>query len=710
MKTLATLLCLLAFAVLGASSKKDMDNAIQVKSLQHPYLLFSETDKPGLRSRIEKDKECRDIMKRLLAEAERALHQPVDYEIPVQGKNTRAGWSEEDRNGAYAHYYDTTLENALQLAFVYQITGDKKYADKAFQFADAFCDLPTWTQRAHEFPIIYSRIMPWNVSDDQVCFSFDHYNGDAAREMAYVYDWLYPELTRAQRDRIRGALLEKAITRVRGNYEYHWWASAYRCNWCGVCNSGVGMAGLALLTEDPQLTDVVAESFNRITLMYNELGVNGGWQEGVGYWSYANRTSVQFAAALNRLTQGKYNLFDHPRLQANPTTFPVYMFVPPGRCINFEDSGDHAAGPTFLFNKLIEETNDPRAIWYRDQVLGEGYTLFDIIWPRPQKKVSPPEQTSLHFKSIDFWVMRSDFMDEAKFIVAGKAGKNDDPHHGHLDIGHVVLYWYGQPFLCDLDRTFYDEKYFDNARWDYPAASSVGHNVLFVNGEKQLPGKLYKQPFNFDIGGRVVEFRTGSQKDYVLMDPTNAYPKKELKAWRRHVTLEKPNLMIILDEVECAPGKEIEVRFHSGCQVTNQERFVLLAAGGGVREPAMPSRRQRPAPAVSAHAGGKTVALIPVIEKDFTIREDRHANMYVHAQAQFSWIPYFGVVVNAPAPKTLIGTLLLPVSNSEEAKAVQKSASLAKDSAGNVVLRFTAQNQPYEYLYKAEKQGLVLQK
>ena len=39
-------------------------------------------------------------------------------------------------------------------------------------------------------------------------------------------------------------------------------------------------------------------------------------------------------------------------------------------------------------------------------------------------------------------------------------------------------------------------------------------------------------------------------RDYVLMDPTNAYPKKELKGWRRHVTLEKPVITVVVDEVK----------------------------------------------------------------------------------------------------------------------------------------------------------------
>ena len=264
---------------------------------------------------------------------------PVDRSIPIQGKNTRAGWSEYDRDGKYDGVMYANRGNAYKLAFVFQITGEKKYAEKAFEFADAFCDFTTWTIRAHEFPIIYSRIMPYNVSDDQVNFSFDHVNGDSGRMMAAVYDWLYPALTAAQRDRIRGALLEKVITPVRGDYEYHWWATAYRCNWCGVCNSGVGLAGLALLTEDPQLTDVVSESYNRINSMLNELGIDGGWQEGGGYWNYGVHTSVFFADALKRLTDGKYNLFENERLKNNPVTFPLYISVEGKRSLNFEDSG-----------------------------------------------------------------------------------------------------------------------------------------------------------------------------------------------------------------------------------------------------------------------------------------------------------------------------------------------------------------------------------
>ena len=114
-----------------------------------------------------------------------------------------------------------------------------------------------------------------------------------------------------------------------------------------------------------------------------------------------------------------------------------------------------------------------------------------------------------------------------------------------------------------MGKSGYDEKYFDQARFDYPEASSAGHNTILVNGEKQI-GKYYKQLYDYGVGGEVVDFRTSTDSDYVLMDPTNAYPKKELKKWRRNILLEKPAITLVLDEIHVNNNSAIQVRFHPG--------------------------------------------------------------------------------------------------------------------------------------------------
>ncbi len=667
-------------------TKSDIYNAIDISSLHHPYLYFTEDEKASLLQRIQNEQESNDIFRKLKAECNMLLYMPVDKNIPVQGKNTRAGWSDADRDNKYESYYMLKRNSAFQLAFLYQLTGEQKYADKAFEFADAFCDLPTWTMRPHEFPVIYSRIMPWNVDDDQVNFNFDHYNGDSGRLMAAVYDWLYPALSPAQRDRIRGALLEKVVTRVRGDYEFHWWATAYRCNWCGVCNSGVGLVGLALLPEHPQLTDIVAESYNRINNMFNELGVDGGWQEGGGYWNYGVETSAFFADALNRLTHSKYNLFNNERLKSNPVDFPLYISLPGNKSLNFEDSGgNNLVGGSYLINKLATETKNSTAAWYRNEFYGNGTGIFDIIWPRPTIESRPPQNASRLFRTINWWILRSDFKSPENVLVAGKAGKNDDPHHGHLDIGHFVVYWQNEYFIRDIGKDGgYDEKYFDDMRWDYPQASSIGHNVIFVNGEIQVPGKRRKQPYNYDIGGDVLDFRTTEKRDYVLMDPSNAYPGKELKNWHRHIVLDKPLVTVVLDEIESAPGAEIQVRFHPGVHFSKENGFVFLEGEKG------------------------NMALIPVAMQDFEVVPGRHACQFINATNKFFWVDYFDTVLHAESNKTMVATIILPVENRADAKKIVASKHLKMNEAGNLSISFSKAGKKYNYEYVHTEKGLEL--
>lgn len=683
---LCSIFLLFGISSLAQITKSDIDKTIDFSSLKHPYLYFSEEEKPELLSRIQNNQECIDIFRKLEAEAKMWLAMPVDKNIPVQGKNTRAGWTEYDTDGKYSKYYNTTRNNAFYLAFLYQITGEQKYADKAFEFADAFCDLTTWTQRAHEFPVIYSRIMPWNVNDDQINFNFDHFNGDAGRMMAAVYDWLYQALNPAQHDRIRGALLEKVITRVRGDYEFHWWATAYRCNWCGVCNSGIGLAGLTLLTENPQLTDVVAESYNRINSLFNELGENGGWQEGGGYWNYGVHTSTFFADALKRITNGKYNLFENERLKNNPATFPLYISLPGKKSLNFEDSGGGGyVGSPYFINKLAVETNNKQAAWYSAELLGTGTDIFDIIWPVSDLKPEAPKNPSLHFKTINWWVMRSDFKDPAKVVVAGKAGKNDDPHHGHLDIGHFVVYWQNEYFIRDIGKEGgYDEKYFDDMRWDYPQASSIGHNVVFVNGEKQVSGKMRKQAWNFEIGGTVDEFSTTEKRDYVLMNPTKAYPNKELKEWKRHIILYKPEITVVLDEISAKPGSEIEVRFHPGVDFNVNKDFVLLEGKKG------------------------KMALIPFSVEKNAIETGKHACQFINANNDFFWVDYFDTTIKSVQERTVVATLILPVENLQEAQNISKSKQMEQDKTGNLSLSFSKNNKTYKFQFENKNGSLLL--
>ena len=663
-------------------SPGDIEKSIDFKNLKHPYLYFNNQEKTAILERIAHDPSTGNVMNRLSAEAERLLYTPVVTPLPPQPRDSRFVAKDP-----YLPVLNMYQDAALMLAFMYQMTGEERYADKSFEFAEAICDLDTWVIRACQFPKSYFRVSPWNVIDDKVVFTFDIFAADTAVKMSAVYDWLYPWMNIAKRDRIRGALLEKAIVQARGNYDYQWWSTAYKCNWLIGCFSGLGMSALTLLKEDPKLVDVISESLNRINRQYDEIDSDGGWQEGVGY-SFANQSAaVLYGIPLRRVTGGKYSLLDHPKLREFPVTFNIYMFLPPDKSVNFSDSGYDSGGrPKYVFNVLADEMKSGEAAWCAANIAGEPKSVYDVIFPQTTVKPELPKEASRHFRTIDWTVMRSDFTGTDNVVVACKSGKNDDPHHGHLDIGHFILFWRGQSYIRDPGNSGYDEKAFDATRWDMPKAASRGHNVVLVNGEEQIPGKRYREPLDESIGGKVLEFRTGPDRDYTLMDSSNAYPCKEMKSWRRHIALEKPSITIVLDEVESQKdNSEIAARFHSECTQRVMAGYTMLDGKYG------------------------KMALIPVCREKTEIRPGSLASLQLIENARLEWLPYIDTVTHPKGKSAVIAHIIVPVNGDDEASRIAKSAVMESGKSGGLVIGFVKDGKRERFEFKKTEAGLVLE-
>ncbi|MBU2950942.1 heparinase II/III family protein [Tamlana agarivorans] len=652
------------------------------ENLKHPYLYFSSKSVSILQDRVTNNPKYSTVYDELLAETNFYLHMPVEKNAPIPDKNPRY-----TGNWDYHKYIDNNRKRAVKLAFLYQMTGEAKYAEKAFEFAEVVCDVPNWEDRAHMFPTIYSRVMPWNVPDDQVVFNFDLYAAHTAHGLAMVYDWIYNWMNVRQRDRIRGALLEKAILRVRGNWDFLWWASAERCNWLTHCASGVGMASLALLTEDPQLTDVISESYNRIWRAYDNIGQDGGWQEGTGYAFNNIEWAILYGEPLKRLTNNKYSLLDHPRIQKEGVSFFLWSLLPPDQKVNFGDTSNRITRNSAIFNALADQTKSPEAAWYANKINNlSKHNFWDIIFPETTVKPVQPVIKSRHFRSIDYVVMRSSFTDLETVTLVTKAGRHTDPHHGHLDCGDWGVHWRGESYIRGIGNIPYDEKSFDDARWTYPQAGSQGQNVIFVNGEEQIPGKWRGEPMDEGIGGDVLEYNYSDTREYVLMDGTNAYPKKELKLWRRHLILDKPLVSVVLDEIECAKGALIENRIHpiGAIEISDDHDFLLLKGEKGM------------------------MALIIITNDTFNYVQGNHAYLPLQKSAKLNKIPYVDAELITSGEKTTMLTIVVPVETPLEAKAISQSVTrkIGKDGALN--FSFLVKNKNHNYHFKSTSLGLVL--
>jgi len=204
--------------------------------------------------------------------------------------------------------------------------------------------------------------------------------------------------------------------------------------------------------------------------------------------------------------------------------------------------------------------------------------------------------------------------------------------------------------------------------------------------EKQIPGKLRKQEWNYEVGGKVEEFKSSDKYDYVIMNPTNAYPKKELQQWKRHVLLEKPEITLVVDEITAKPGSKIDVRFHPGVTASFEEGFVFLEGKKG------------------------NMVLIPMTKDENKVIPGKHASQYINETFKFAWIDYFDTEVISTDSKTVISTLIMPARDREEAKQIVSSKTISMDKSGNMSVSFTKKGEIHSYSFENKNKELVLKK
>jgi len=639
--------------------------AVTAVPKKHPYLLFDEAEKASIKSRLVTDQTSQEIWEKIRLEGLRHLNATFEPSAPLRDPHPRFIGQDD-----YLNYMTEHSKVALELAFIYQMTGDERFAKKAYDYADRLCALDSWVQSAHRYEVIATRVWPYGAKDDQVVFTYDITTAGISRDLSLVYDWTYSALTKDERNRIRSGLLEKSITRVRGSYEYFWWNTASRCNWSGICHSGLGLAALALLDEDPNLSDVLAHSCEAVKNLLDHVDPQGGWQEGRGYWAYGFGESSIFIEAMKRASGGKINLFTHPALKDHPADFALY-----GLTAAFGDGTGQVVGSSSFINKLTEESKNGEAAYYSKTFVHQSESVYDLIWPKTTVTPLVPEEGSKLFSGINWAVLRKDFTPNS-LTIACKAGYNDDPHHGHLDCGTFNLTYRGTTYIGEVERTPYDEQYFGALRWEHLEAKTEAHNVLLVDNEEQLCAKLKDEPWKQDIGGKITQFHADAAWAYLEMDPTHAYPGQSLKQWHRYIALDKAhNIAVLVDTVDAAPGSKIDLKFHPGVNFSIGKANVLFRGGNSVAPaPARGRNRKSQSEAKPTHQFYTPESDDRPTERtnadfqmqtfgttELTLVQGRQADVPMTLKDQAIWVPYYSVKATAKEATTVIVSLFSPL-------------------------------------------------
>jgi hypothetical protein len=421
------------------------DAATVLKTLhtEHPRLIAHKAGFEQVKDEVRTNETARGWYAKMEQRANTILKEPPSkYEIP-DGLRLLAT-SRRVMNRIY------------DLAMMYRMTGDKKYADRAWAELKAAGEFKDWNTR--------------------------HFLDTAEMTHAFAigYDWLFEYWTPEQRIFLRTAIIEKGLKpALKVHQSKSWWATISN-NWNQVCNGGITMGALAIAEDEPALaSELVHLAVGSIQIPMVRFAPDGAWDEGPGYWNYATIYNVIFLAGLESALGTDFGLshiagFDQCGL------FPIYMSSPNGHIFDFADAHDHRDGDMPQLFWLAKKFNRPEYAQYGEQMAG-GSAL-DLVWYSPSLSEAKSDlPLDKYFRAAEVVTLRSDWKNPNGVCVSFKAGSNR-ASHGHLDLGSFVLDALGERWALDLGSDDYNlPGYFGGKRLTYYRLRAEGHNTLLLD-------------------------------------------------------------------------------------------------------------------------------------------------------------------------------------------------------------------------------------
>ena len=439
------------------------------------------------------------------------------------------------------------VSRLTHLSMAYRLSGDKRYLDRAKRELFALCSFSDWN--------------PSHFLD----------TAEAMFATALTYDWIYDDLTPAERELVRKTLIEKGLKADHENSRWMDWSN----NWNLVCHTGYLAAALAIYDEHPELAREYISA--AIELMPNALRSyeGGNFPEGpAGYWHYATE---YLSCAFGMLESACGTVYGLDRIPGVPEQ-PDYLDTltgPLGTYFNYSDAGIEGLFTPRTFSVasfyLAKHFNRPDSL--------ATYEMSALRRAMAEKSEGPDRKSyGRQMPLLLFWLPAKEPQPPAKRELATYLGGGNpvasirsawnDPNAAYLAIkgggpGHSHSHQDGGNFVFDRDgvRWFWDigsEDYnkLEQAkvdlwnglpgadRWKIQRYCLAIHNTVMIDGGEQI-GR----------GNGVFVDPVPHGFDKVTLDLTTLYTN----ATKVIRTAElKGRKLVIKDRIEAKPGSVVE--------------------------------------------------------------------------------------------------------------------------------------------------------
>jgi hypothetical protein len=365
------------------------------------------------------------------------------------------------------------------LALVYRVTGDEKFAQRAWKQMQILLDYPDWGAQRH--------FLDTGIGSFVIVFMLDGFS-----------DFLTADQKRIIYTVAKEQLLTPGFNQINKNI---WWSTS-KHNWNGICHGGLITASLLLMPFDSVFcAKLIAAAVNRLPLYLRSFEPDGQSEEGLMYWGYGLMYTTLALQALHTAFQTSWNLDQFPGLLKTPY-FPLLMSGPVA-AFNVGDDPIRTQRSQGLA-WFAHHYNIPSLMQYQYKTCFQlnQFHFTDLLYINPALITKGTESKHLplayQMKGIEMAAIRSSWADTALMIAIH--GGSNNASHGHLDAGSFYLQAKGKLWAVgNLGRDDYtypgyfskitQPSYFNNAdtppdttgRWHFYRLRTEGKNALVFN-------------------------------------------------------------------------------------------------------------------------------------------------------------------------------------------------------------------------------------
>ena len=421
---------------------------------------------------------------------------------------------------------------------------------------------------------------------------WDHSSGmegaDLNRQFAQAYDTFYnllPADLKKKFLKINSDFLKKYFDRWPGRVEAkqidnHFWQKEL---------SGFFETALATVADLPENEKYLEYAYDAFIARSPVVGGNdGGWANGIPYFGVNNSTVGSMAYVLQKIC--KVDIFNKPWYK-NMGDYFIYSAPAGGPMDGFGDMHDRCGkggGGAYLCTLLAIEKQDPKALYQLSRlkkgdmkIVDPWLQLINGIPSLEKDETFPPDQLpqARQFREVGLVPMHTDIGDAendlALYFRSSPYGGNG---HMHGNQNCFNLSYKGQ-------KIFYSTGYYTSFSDSHSISSykhTRAHNGILINGKGQA--------FGHEGYGWIKRFAHGNQISYTCGDASKAYRPvvnkqwsneikgrldnkgidsskhfgdAKLKKFERHVTMLRPNTVVIYDILEAKEPADWELLLHT---------------------------------------------------------------------------------------------------------------------------------------------------